>query len=148
MNAVGLAGIVISSIGAICMIAYNIPALIKIHKTKDTSSISIMMFMILAFGAFTFVVSTICTMISTSQSNNASQLAIWSPIGVLIGNVFSSSCAVAIALIKWTNMRNAKKNGMTERQWCDKLFKEYQDKKAAKVAKPAQPTQPGNGTIA
>lgn len=144
MNAAGLAGIIISSIGAVGMIAYNIPALIKIHKTKDTSSISIIMFMILAAGAFLFVISTICTMVSSSQAG-ASSVAIWSPIGVLIGNVFSSSCAVAIALIKWNNMKNAKKNGMTERQWCDKLFKEYQEKKGIKTT--PQPVQSGNGPI-
>ena len=142
MQAAGIAGIVISLLGAICMIAYNIPALIKIKKTKDTSSISLIMFIILAAGALLFVISTACTMIGSAQ-DHAKAAVTWSPIGVLIGNVFSSSCAIAIAVIKGRNMKNAKRNGMTERQWCDKLLKEYQDKKAGKVSQPT--SIPTNG---
>ena len=67
MDSVAIASIVISLIGAVCMIAYSVPALVKIYKTKDTSSISLVMFIILASGALLFVISTALTMAVTAD---------------------------------------------------------------------------------
>ena len=147
MDSVAIASIVISLIGAVCMIAYSVPALVKIYKTKDTSSISLVMFIILASGALLFVISTALTMAVTADKADSKAVDIWSPIGVLVGNVFSCSCSIIIAVIKGRNMKNAKKNCMTERQWCDKLLKDKMDKKyqeAVEYRDKASQTPPTN----
>ena len=132
MEVLAIVSIVISLIGAVGMIAFNVPALDKIRKTKDTSSLSLWMFIILAAGSFMFVASTIITMVLTANKNDASSVDIYAPIGVLIGNLFSCASSIAIACIKARNSHMAKKNNISEREWCDKLLKEYNEKKNKK----------------
>ena len=120
MAAWEVASLVIGIFGAICIGVFSIPGLVRLIKTKDSSSISMAMFVILAIGGLLFVITTIITM-SCKQSI--------AELGIAIGNFASMSCAIAIISIKTKNIKDAKFNGMTEKQWCDKLALDARNKK-------------------
>ena len=115
-----IAALVIGILGAVCIGVFSIPGLVRVVKTKDSSSVSMSMFIILAIGGFLFVVSTVVSMIGTHSPNQ---------IGIAIGNFASMVCALTTISIKVKNIKDAKHNGMTEKQWCDKLALEAQNKK-------------------
>ena len=115
-----IASLVIGILGAICIGVFSIPGLVRIVKTKDSSSASLTMYIILAMGGLLFIITTVITM---AYTNNISQL------GIAIGNLASMACALAIISIKVRNIKNAKHNGMSEKQWCDKLALDAKIKK-------------------
>ena len=123
MEAYEIAALIIGVLGAIFIAIFSIPGLVRIVKTKDTASVSMLMFILLAIGVFLFVVNAIITM---SGKRTAADL------GICIGNLSSMSCALAAVILKAKAQRQAKKHNMTEKQWNEKMFKAAQDKKAAK----------------
>ena len=136
MNNLQVATLVIGILGALCIGAFSIPGLVRIIKTKDTASVSLTMYIILMCGGFLFILMSILGMV------DAGNAAI---IGVTIGNAISFGIALSVVIIKAKNMKNAKHNGMTEKQWCDKLALEAKVKKENKHKKNAEsiPATPG-----
>ncbi len=107
---------VCGTIGAICIALFSYPALIRLIKTKDSTSISITMFAILSTGSFFFVLNGIFGMINDSGS-------VPSLIGVTIANTLSFISAISTLTIKLMNIYKAKKRNISEKQWCESLIK-------------------------
>ena len=131
----GATVLVIGILAALCFAIFSIPGLIRIIKTKDTASVSLVMYIIFASGAFLFVLMSIMAMAGYKEA--------WI-IGITLGNLASLGMALTIIVLKANNMKAAKHNGMTEKQWCDKLYKEAQERK--NVSKPSSnaSTPPNN----
>ena len=121
-----VAVLVIGILGAICIAIFSIPGLVRIVKTKDTASVSLAMYIIFASGAFLVVLMSIIAMFGYQEA--------WI-IGITIGNGASLGMTISIIVIKAKNMKAAKNNGMTEKQWCDMLSKKAKEEKAGADSK-------------
>ena len=60
--------LIIGLLGAICIASFSTPALIKILKTKDTTWVSILMYLILASGSLCFMLNGILSMINDMEN--------------------------------------------------------------------------------
>lgn len=113
---------VLGYLGAICIAVFSSPQLIRVIKTKDTYSVPLLMFSILAFGSFCFMIQGI---INICLNPN-----IWGTyIGVTIANIFSFILSASVLIIKLIYMYRAKKAGISERDYCLKLAREAKGEK-------------------
>ena len=125
MPGLKVAVLVIGILGALCTGIFSIPGLVIIVKNKNTVSVSLAMYIILACGSALFVLMSLLAMPDYGIGL----------IGITIGNGASLGMTLPIIIIKVKNMKDAKNNGMTERQWCDKLYKESKENKASTDSK-------------
>jgi len=104
---------IIGLFAAICIGVYMMPQLIKTIKTKDTSGISIAMFIIALVGDLFFVIDGIGIL---ADKSNAQRLSAGLPI--LLANLAALIISAIIAFFKFRNMYMAKKLNMTEKTFC------------------------------
>ncbi len=108
---------VLGYLGAICIAIFSSPQLIRVIKTKDTYSVPLLMFSILAFGSLCFTIQGI--------TNICLNPNIWGTyIGVTIANIFSFILSASVLTIKLIYMYRARKAGMSEKDYCLKLARE------------------------
>lgn len=117
--------LIIGLLGAICIASFSTPALIKILKTKDTTWVSILMYLILASGSLCFMLNGILSMINDMENTFTSL------IGVTLANVISFLLAFTTLLIKFCHIARAKKLGISEAELCKKLAEKKTNKKAS-----------------
>ena len=119
---------IISLIGAIALAVYIAPQLIKTIKTKDTTSISLAMFLLGAFGSFLFFMSGVA---SFAAGNG------FTPLITGLANLLTFSSSAVMAALKLINMHWAKKFQTTEKQFCEN-YESYRTKiKMVKAEKAA-----------
>ena len=117
--------LIICLLVAICIASFSTPALIKILKTKDTTGVSILMYLILASGSLCFMLNGILSMINDMENTFTSL------IGVTLANVISFLLAFTTLLIKFCHIARAKKLGISEAELCKKLAEKKTNKKAS-----------------
>lgn len=144
-------------IAAICISIFSMPQLIRVLKTKNTTEVPLLMYILLTFGDFCFALNGIGVLCSNSEL--AERLAAGLPL--LLANLVACSTAAIVLFIKLRNMHYAKKFQTTEKQFCEnyeayktKIRMAKAEKEAAKKLtvnegeKPANPeqTSSSNGT--
>ncbi|MCF0227674.1 MAG: hypothetical protein HUJ52_02535 [Malacoplasma sp.] len=108
-------------LAAICIAVYTYPNLIRMIKTKDTTVIPWVMYCILSAGSLLFIINGVCGIVS----NWAAGWQVWGLlIGLTAANVLSFASSFITIVIKALHCSNAKKNNMTEKEYCLKLAKE------------------------
>ena len=117
--------LIIGLLGAICIASFSTPALIKILKTKDTTWVSILMYLILTSGSLCFMLNGILSMYHDMENTFISL------IGVTLANVISFLLAFTTLLIKFCHIARAKKLGISEAELCKKLAEKKANKKVS-----------------
>jgi len=114
-------------IAAICIAIYMMPQLVKVIKTKDTSSISVAMFIIALVGNLFFVLDGIGMLIDNK--------GVAASLPIILANGVAFVISFIIAFYKFRNMKWAKKHGVNEAEIAknyNKYLKEYKEEKAKK----------------
>lgn len=106
-------------ISTILTIGVYVPQLVKTIKTKDTSGVSIMMYIILQFTAWSWVIYG-ALIISQAIANNGDIL---DGLPILITNAVVGLMGWGIIYIKSKNILGAKKLNITEKQYIDRNVK-------------------------
>lgn len=124
-------------LGAICITIYAYPPLIRCLKTKDTTGINYPMFIILAVGSTCFILDGLLGVISVlishpdwSDGNTVASLVSFISVGV--ANLSSALGAYWSLIYKTIHRKQAKEHQMSEKEWCDHLLKEKNQKLSAK----------------
>jgi len=108
---------VIGLLAAICIGVYMMPQLVKTIKTKDTSGISIAMFVIALVGDLFFVINGIGILADTKAFPEVGK-RLSAGLPILLANLAAFSISAVIAFFKFRNMYRAKKMNMTEKTFC------------------------------
>jgi len=103
---------IIGLFAAVCIAVYMIPQLYKTLKTKDTSGISIAMFVIALLGDLFFVINGIGILCSDAKDKVSAGLPI------LLANLAAFIISAIIAFYKFRNMYRARKLNVTEKTFC------------------------------
>jgi len=133
-------------IAAICIAVYMMPQLVKILKTKDTSGVSIAMFVIALIGDLCFVLDGIGIMCDKSSAVSA---RISAGLPILLANLVALIISAVIAIFKFKNMHRAKKMDLTEKVFCSnyKVNNEaYKLKYGKKKKAPKSTSTPNTGS--
>ncbi len=118
-------------IAAICIAVYTFPQLVKLLKTKNSSGISISMFIILVVGDFFFILQCFISLYSAFV-NDSLQDWIVTMLPVGIANIAGFTGALWTLCIKAKNALYAKKLGITEKEYCERVAKIINLKNAEK----------------
>ena len=110
-NAIFVLGI----LGAVCIAIYIIPQMIKTLKSKNTSGVSLIMFIFSLLGSLFFTIMAILEIVEDYD------VAAW--IGVFIGNICSTTCGAIVLSYKLHHLIKAKKLGISEAEYCERLAK-------------------------
>ncbi|MDE7433615.1 MAG: hypothetical protein K2M43_00450 [Mycoplasmoidaceae bacterium] len=123
---IGIFAQILGYVGAICIGIFSFPQLVRVIKTKDTYTVPLLMYCILALGSLCFMTQGIINM--------AIDPSVWEQVlGVTIANVFSFGISFTVLLIKLVNIFMAKKLKITEEQYCkNKLEKKLKKAKGGK----------------
>ena len=124
MNWWNIVSFIFGIIAAICIAVYTFPQLIKLLKTKDSTGISISMFILLVIGDFCFVVQGFISLYGAFKSPDASAVQDWlgTMLPVLIANLAGLVGALWTLIIKSQNVLFAKKLGITEKEYCQRVI--------------------------
>lgn len=122
---------ILGYLGAVGIAVFSSPQLISLIKTRDTRHVNSYLFGLLALASLFFMVSGFYSFAQQLDRDGMNTGAAFQ-LAVSIANFFSGSIAGLVLLFKLVNKINAKKNNMTEAEYCDKLAKEIADKKAQK----------------
>ena len=110
-------------LAAICIAVYTYPNLIRMIKTKDTTVIPWTMYCILTAGSVLFIINGACGI--AYNVNGGQGWEVWGLlIGLTLANVLSFISAFITIIIKGLHCSRAKKNNMTEKEYCLHLAKE------------------------
>ena len=116
---------ILGIIAAICIAIYTFPQLIKLLKTKNSSGISISMFILLVAGDFFFMLQCFISLYGAFQDSDPS-VAIQTWLGTMlpvgIANVAGFVGALWTLCIKTKNLLSAKKLGITEKEYFEKYL--------------------------
>lgn len=110
----------VGMIAAGCVAIYNIPMFIKILRTKNTSGISLLMYIFLVLGCWLFFLQGI-GMIFDKNFNGG--------LPLLLANLFSGLVSTIILVIKCNNMIKATALNITEKKYCEEKLIQSQKKK-------------------
>jgi uncharacterized protein with PQ loop repeat len=99
---------IVMIIGAVFIGVFSLPNLINVLRTKNTAGINLPMYIIFALACLTFVVY------GAGMSADGNLMG---GLPVLISNIFCLVIANITLVIKFVNMHNAKKAGLTELQY-------------------------------
>lgn len=121
MDAINLAITILGYISTVLTIAVYVPQLVKTFRSKDTSGVSIVMYLILQVTAYTWVIygSLITYVQATTIDGDIS-----AGLPIVITNFVVALIGLGIVMLKIINLRNAKKLNLTERQYIDKMIAE------------------------
>lgn len=122
LTVMGWFSFIFGIIGAICIATFTYPSFFKLLKTKDSSGISIIMYLILAIGSTAFIINGILGMVDNTS-------VIYSIIGVTVANFLSGFSAWTCLGIRLYQGHKAKKEGLTIQEYCKK---HHPDKKGVK----------------
>ena len=106
---------VMGILGAVCIAIYIIPQMVKTLKSKNTSGVSLIMFIFSLLGSLFFTIMAIFEIVAGLD------VSAW--IGVFIGNVCSTTCGAIVLSYKLHHVIKAKKLGITEVEYCERLAK-------------------------
>ncbi len=120
MNSLNIASLIIGIIGSICIAIYTYPTLIKVLTTKDTSNISLIMFIILGIGCLGFITNGILSICTTSSPDTQT---IITNVSIIISNGLSFISSSILVTIKLIHINQAKKHNISESEWCTRLKK-------------------------
>jgi len=136
-------------IAAVCIAVYMMPQLIKVLKTKDTSGISIAMFIIALAGDLCFVIFAIGILCNFNGfKTKADRIAAGLP--TFLANLAALIISAIIAIFKFRNMHRAKKMDLTEKVFCSnyKVNNEAYKLKYGKKKTPKSPKPENTGSDA
>lgn len=108
---------IIVTIGAILLFLSFLPGWLNTVKTKDTSSMSLSMWIISVAGLTFLTLFYALGVGNTAQSGSVSVQFII----VLVCEGLSLILSIYILIFKIINMKNAKKLGMTEKEYCYRI---------------------------
>lgn len=121
-------------IAAICISIFSMPQLVRVLKTKKTTEVSLLMYILLTFGDFCFALNGIGVLCSNSVLGE--RLAAGLPL--LLANIVACTSAAIVLFFKLRNMHYAKKFSVTEKEFCDN-YEAFKTKiKMAKAEKKAE----------
>lgn len=103
-------------IAAICIAAFSMPQLVYTIKTKNTSGVSLWMFILLAFGDLCFVIQGI-GILADKGLDPVKRLS--SGLPLLLANLISCTIAVIVLAFKIRNKVWSKKFSTTEKDFCE-----------------------------
>lgn len=112
---------IIGLIAALCIAIYSLPQLIKIIKTKDTTGISMLMFIVMFLGDLFFILNAIG--ILADNNGTALQTKLSSGLPILIANFISICFCYCILLLKIRNMIWSKRLNLSEKNFCENYQK-------------------------
>ena len=115
-----IAILVISVLASIFISIYTLPQLYVTLKTKDTSGLKLSVFSLLFMGAWLFLINGIGLWIYVGLGEG---------IGLVISNIISGVATTITIGIKIYNMKQAKKNKMTEVQYYESFIKGKKENK-------------------
>jgi len=124
------ASLIIGIIGAICIGIYVLPQCVKTIKTKDTSGVSLGMFVLSFCGGFLFFLSALI------NACIGKGIETWLPM--LLGNFCSSVASIIVIALKIRNLKWANKFDLPESKIPEnysKIKDVLEKQKAAKVAR-------------
>jgi uncharacterized protein with PQ loop repeat len=107
----------LNAIAALAIATFTIPQLVSILKTKQTVGINIAMYTIFLIGCFFFILNAI------GLITNVNKTLLPTGILLLITNIFCCISGGIIYYIKIRNLLHAKKNNMTEADYCQSLLR-------------------------
>lgn len=113
VTALGWISFIFGIVGAICIATFTYPSFFKLLKNKDSSGISIIMYLILAIGSTAFLINGI-----TGIVDNVKTLP--TVIGVTVANLLSGFSAWTCLGIRLYQGKKAKKEGLTIQEYCKK----------------------------
>lgn len=113
-------------IAAVLIAIFTLPQLITILKHKDTSGISLPMYIILCAGDFMFVLNGLGLLIDGNLSGG---------LPIFLANLIAGGIAGTILGIKIRNMIWAKRRGISEKQLADNFRQINAEEKEAKALK-------------
>jgi MtN3 and saliva related transmembrane protein len=99
---------IIMIIGAVFIAVFSLPNLISVLRTKNTAGINLAMYLIFTFA---------CIMFAIYGAGMIADNYLGGGLPVLLSNTFCIVIAVITLVIKFMNMRRAKKAGQTELQY-------------------------------
>ena len=113
-------------IAAVCIAVYTFPQLIRLLKTKNSSGISISMFILLVIGDFFFILQCFISLYGAfkdQDSTIAVQVWLGTMLPVGIANIAGFIGALLTLCIKTKNILSAKKLDITEKEYCERVAK-------------------------
>lgn len=122
-------------VAAIMIAVFTLPQLISILKHKDTSGVSIPMYIILCTGNFLFALNGIGILTNFSD-DLSSRLSGGLPL--FLANFIACVIATTILIIKIRNKIWAKRRGITEKQLADNFNQINAEEKEAKMLKKSE----------
>ncbi len=108
-------------IAAFCIAIYSLPQFIKIIKTKNTTAISVLMFIAMFFGDLFFILYAIGALTDKSVGGWDVRLSIGLPN--LVANLMAISICSCILFLKIRNMVWSKKLFISEKEFCENYQK-------------------------
>lgn len=113
---------IIGVIGVVVLLVSFLYGAINVYKTKDTSQISLLMWIIVLIGTISLDIFFILGIILT----NGSSLSFILMFALELITIIISSY---IMVIKIVNQHKAKKQQITEKEYCQKKYQSYLAKK-------------------
>ena len=113
-------------IAAVCIAVYTFPQLIRLLKTKNSSGISISMFILLVIGDFFFILQCFISLYGAFQDQDSTiavQVWLGTMLPVGIANIAGFIGALLTLCIKTKNILSAKKLDITEKEYCERVAK-------------------------
>ena len=114
---------IIGIIAALCIAIYSLPQLIKIIKTKNTTSISLLMFIVMFFGDLLFVLNAIGIL----ADNTSTDTRLSSGLPILFANFVSICFCCCILFLKIRNIIWSKQLYLSEKKFCENYQKNKQE---------------------
>lgn len=109
---------------AVLIAIFTVPQLITVLRTKDTSGISLPMYIILCTGDFLFVLNGIGILIDKDVATG---------LPIFLANLIAGTVATTILAIKIRNMIWARRRGISERQLAENFKQICAEEKEAKM---------------
>ena len=109
---------IIVTIGAILLFLSFLPGWLNTVKTKDTSSMSLSMWIISVVGLAFLTLFSALGVGNTASSDSGVSVQF---VIVLVCEGLSLILSIYILIFKLINMKNAKKIGITEKEYCYRL---------------------------
>lgn len=123
MSGIDIFMVILGYMGAIGISIFSSPELVRCIKTKKTSGVNVYLFGLLMFSSACFFISgfyNVSKEIALGATDYAFSLA------VAVANVFSFIVPLIILLIKASNIIKAKKLGITEKEYEERMQKSKQ----------------------
>lgn len=123
MNSISTIVFIIGLLGSITTIACFLPQCIKTIKTRDTSGLSLLFFLIAILSSiFWLIYGGLNIYITLKHENNVSN-ALRNGLPIILTNIITIVINTIIIFIKVNNISKAKKNNITEHEYCNRIVK-------------------------